>query len=181
MIRFDTGNYNTTYWAAFQNNLIINTKATSSSSLYYSFVNNTSSDKSEYKIARENNSPTDGFRPFMSNKITHVCNADGIGFDTTKPTNKGGTSTNAAYFTLGTDIKWISGSPRTYQNCYFAYNTCPGNIGMATLAYCTTDITNDYKAFGDWLSTPGIDGFLKDQTGATRPSTIKAGAVQAGF
>ena len=179
LIRFDTENYNTTYWAAFQNNLIVNTKATRSSSLYYSFVNNGSA-----KIARENDSPTSGFRPFMFNKITHVCNTNGSGFDLTKPstvTGKGDSFTNAAYFTLGTNIKWISGSPRTYQNCYYAWNTCPGNDLKASLANCITDVTNDYKAFGDWLKTEGIDGFSKDQRGVTRPDYVKAGAVETGF
>ena len=172
LIRFDSGDFNTSYWAAFQNNLIVNTKATDASSAYYSFVNN-----SDAQITRDNDSPRSGFRPFMSNKITHVCQ-NGKGFDTAYPTAKGGSFTSGAYASTLTGLTWNTGSPRTYLNCYWSWTSCTANSLKPTLADITTDVTNDLPAFGAWLSTSGIDGFSKDQIGNTRPSSVKAGAVE---
>lgn len=172
LIRFDTGNYNTTYWAAFENNLIVNTKATDASSAYYSIINNTSA-----KLTRDNNSPHSGFRPFMSNKITHVCQG-GSGFDTNYPSSKGASFTNGAYVSTFTDLTWNAGSPRSYQNCYWSWSACTANDKKAGLTNVTNDVTNDCPEFGAWLNTAGIDGFTKDQRGTARPSSVKAGSAE---
>lgn len=172
LIRFDSGNYNTTYWAAFENNLIVNTKATDASSKYYSIINN-----SYTQLAREDDTPREGFRPFMSNKITHVCQG-GNGFDTSKPSEKGDSFTNGAYVSTLTGLTWNAGSPRSYQNCYWSWSDCTVNDKKAELTNVTDDVTNDCPEFGTWLSTAGIDGFTKDQRGTDRPSSVKAGAVE---
>lgn len=172
LIRFDSGNYNTTYWAAFENNLIVNTKATDASSAYYSIINNTSA-----KLTRDNNSPHSGFRPFMSNKITHVCQG-GSGFDTNYPSSKGASFTNGAYVSTFTDLTWNAGSPRSYQNCYWSWSACTANDKKAGLTNVINDVTNDCPEFGAWLNTAGIDGFTKDQRGTARPSSVKAGSAE---
>lgn len=177
LVRFDSSDYNGTYWAAFENNLIVNTKATDASSTYYSLVNDSAA-----RLARENDSPWSGFRPFMSNKITHVCQnvggSSGKGFDTTKPSSKGASFTNAAYMSTLTGLTWNAGSPRTYRNCYWSYSACTANDGKASNTNVTNDVTNDYPEFGAWLKTAGIDGFSKDQRGTSRPSLIKAGSAE---
>ncbi len=177
LVRFDGSDYNGTYWAAFENNLIVNTKATDASSTYYSLVNDSAA-----QLARDNNSPWSGFRPFMSNKITHVCQNvggnSGKGFDTNYPSSKGASFTNGAYASTLTGLTWNAGSPRTYRNCYWSWSACTANDKKASNTNVTNDVTNDYPEFGAWLKTAGIDGFSKDQRGTARPSSVKAGAVE---
>ena len=187
LIRFDAGNYNTTYVAAFQACLIVNTKATDSSSAYYSFLNN-----SEAQLTRDNDSPSSGARPFMSNKITHISQS-GSGFDTNYPSTakggKGGAFTNGAYYSTLTDIQWHQGETRTYQNTYWSWTSCTANDSMLNPSYVATDLNNTCPDFYTWLTTGSIDdvyveGLTKDQRGTARPSNDqiwnwKPGAYQA--
>ncbi|MCR4564538.1 MAG: hypothetical protein K5651_00440 [Bacteroidales bacterium] len=175
LFRFDSGNFNTNYWYSIINSLIVNDKATNSSSEHYTFISDAGT------IQRDDNS---GFRPFLYNKVTH----SGPNINTSKPSDKGGTAfTNAAYLSQFTGLTWNHPSDRDYQHWYYSWTGLSvANITYPTLTQVGTAINGTCSDFYTWLTSGSIDGvsvdgLSKDQKGTSRPASAasyKPGAIQ---
>ncbi|MBQ9596628.1 MAG: hypothetical protein IJR34_00045 [Bacteroidales bacterium] len=180
LIRFDTGDYNSTYWAAFHTNLIVNTKATDADSNYYTLINSTNT-----QWATANDSPHTGFRAFIQNKLSHLCTTGG-GFNFSSGT-RGAAHTTAAYQSTLTGLTWNQGNPRTYANTYWSWTTCTANGTFPVGTNIKNDLNKTCPDFYTWLTSGSIDGVAvnglsKDQRGTSRPADSDAswrtGAIQ---